>query len=309
MLVYHSFRAITLLASTLPRGLQYSAACRLADLYRLMSPRARKAVKSNMRVILGEQASEATVRHETRWAFRSFGMYLCEFFGFRRFGPAYLDEHVRVVGREHLDRALASGHGCLLVSGHYSNWELGASMVGHMGYPILIVAQMHRDPRVNELFIGQRAKHGVTVAHTEQGAIAALRALRENRPVAILGDRPTGGPTVPVKLFGRPIPFPQGPWRLALSTGAPILPTFVRRNYRGGYTLEFDAPVTVPAGLPRNQAISAFAQRWAKVLEAKIAADPSQWAAFYEAWPETPSSGPSAGSVRPARSGSTEVSA
>src|SRR6185436_4909268 len=172
MLTYHAFKAITVIASSLPRGLQYHTACGLSDLYRLANHRSRNAVKSNMRVVLGAKASEAAVRRETRLAFHSFGMYLCEFFGYRRFGPEYLDEHVRVVGREHLDRALARGRGCLLVSGHYSNWELGASMVGHMGYPILIVAQMHRDPRVNELFVGQRAKHGVTVAHTEQGAIA-----------------------------------------------------------------------------------------------------------------------------------------
>ncbi|MCW8133045.1 MAG: lysophospholipid acyltransferase family protein [Planctomycetota bacterium] len=284
MLAYHTFKAISHLASSLPKGIQYPVACALADAYYLASRRARTAVKANLRVILGPDATEKAVRREARWAFRSFGMYLCEFFGYRRFGPAYLDEHVRVIGREHLDKALAAGRGALFVSGHYSNWELGASMVGHLGYPILIVAQMHRDPRVNELFVGQRARHGVSVAHTEVGALAALRALRENRPVAILGDRPTGGPTVDVELFGKPVAFPQGPWRIALSTGAPILPTFVHRTYHGGYTLEIGEALNVPAGLKREERIGGFAQAFARCLQAKIAAAPSQWAAFYEVW-------------------------
>ena len=38
--------------------------------------------------------------------------------------------------------------------------------------------------------------------------------------------------------------------------------------------------------LTRAQAIATLAQNWARSLEAKIAADPSQWAAFYEVWPK-----------------------
>ena len=286
MLKYLAFQAITWLSSTLPCGAQYWVAKRLADIHYALDKKGRRAVRANVRVILGPEASEAQVGRESRWVFRSFGMYLCEFFGYRRFGPRFLDEHVRVEGREHLDRALAGGRGCLFVSGHYSNWELGASVVGHLGYPILIVAQMHPSPRVNELFIRQRARHGVTVAHTEHGARATLKGLRENRPVAILGDRPTGGPTVSVTLFGRPTALPLGPWRIALNTGAPILPTFVHRRFHGAYTLEIGAPLHWPESGSRDARIAALAQDWAQLLEARVRADPCQWACFYAIWPE-----------------------
>jgi len=284
MLSYWCFKGLGLLSSVLPRSVQYRASAVAARLYHRLDGRAREAVRANLRVMLGSSASEAAIRREAARSFRSFGRYLCEFFGYRRFGPDYFDQHVTILGRENLDRALATGRGALFVSGHYSNWELGASVVGHMGYPILIVAQMHRDPKVNELFVSQRAKHGVTVAHSEQGALAALRALRENRPVAILGDRPTGGPTVPVKLFGRPMDFPQGPWRIALATGAPILPTFVHRRCDGDYVLDIGAPVTPPAAGSREARIAAYAQAWAEQFETRVRTDPSQWAAFYPVW-------------------------
>jgi KDO2-lipid IV(A) lauroyltransferase len=172
----------------------------------------------------------------------------------------------------------------LFVSGHYSNWELGAFVVGRLGYPILIVAQIHDDPRVNELFVKARAVHGVEVAPTAHGARAALRALRDNRPVAILGDRPTGGPAIDVTLFGQPTAFPQGPWRLALDTGAPLLPTFMRRETNGSYALLIGEAIERPAEGSRAEQMAAMAQAFAGALEQRLREDPTQWAAFYPVW-------------------------
>jgi len=284
MLMYGIYQAIVAGSPLIPRRLQHSVAVRLADLYYLGSRRDREAVLANLRVIHGSAVPESLLRREARGTFRGFGMYLAEFFGYRRFGPEYLAAHVSVQGRAHLDSALAQGRGALLVSGHYSNWELGASMIGHLGYPILIVAQMHRDARVNELFVSMRAKHGVTVAHSDQGARAALRGLRDNRPVAILGDRLTGGPTVPVTFFGRAVVLPQGPWRLSLATGAPILPTFVNRQNNGEFTLEIGTPLNSAPSNARADRVAALAQVWASQLETRVRLDPSQWAVFYPFW-------------------------
>lgn len=292
MVLCFSYRVLIALTACLPLRFQYWLAQRLALVAWRLAGGFRRGVEANLRVILGPEAPAEEAGRQSRAAFRSFGMYLCEFFGAARFGEEFFKEHVRVVGREHLDRALAGGRGLVFVSGHYSNWELGAFAVGRLGYPILIVAQMHSDPRVNDLFVRQRAAHGVTVAPTAQGARAALRALRENRPVAILGDRPTGGPTVSVSLCGRPVDFPQGPWRLALDTGAPLLPTFVYRRSERDYTLAIGAPLEMPASGAYEEKLRALAQAFAHVLEARLRSDPGQCAAFYPMWrPESAAEG------------------
>jgi KDO2-lipid IV(A) lauroyltransferase len=276
MLSYLAYRGLAALCGRLPLGLQYGLARRFAEVGYCVAPGSRAALQANLRAVLGPGASEREVRRCARESFRSFGMYLCEFFGAARFAA----DRVRVVGREHLDGALAQGRGLIFVSAHYSNWELGAFVVGRLGYPILIVAQVHSDPRVNALFVGARAEYGVEVAPTARGARAALRALRANRPVAILGDRPTGGPVLTVSLCGRPAAFPQGPWRLARHSGAPLLPTFMHRGPDRSYTLEFGAPLAEPCeGTPEERA-QVLAQAFAQRLEERLRADPTQWAAF-----------------------------
>jgi KDO2-lipid IV(A) lauroyltransferase len=290
MLLYCAYRCIPVLSAVLPSSFRYWLARRLADLGWLLCPRARRGLESNLRAALGAGAEAGGLRRVSRSAFRSFGIYLAEFFAAGRHAERLMGRRVRVTGRENLDRALALGRGALFVSAHYSNWELGAFVVGRLGYPILIVAQAHADRRINGLFVRQRAVHGVEVASSEHGARAALRALRENRPVAILGDRPTGGQTVRVSLCGRPAEFPQGPWRLGLDSSAPLLPTFVCRQPDGSYDLEIGAPLEWPTAGAREERAAALAQAFARELEARLRRDPAQWAAFYPVW-ETAQSG------------------
>jgi lauroyl/myristoyl acyltransferase len=300
MLSLLTYRGLGALCNRLPLGLQYLLARRFADVGYLVAARSRAALQANLRVVLGSQAPEREVRRCAREAFRSFGMYLCEFFGVARFDARWIAEHVRVVGREHLDGALALGRGLIFVSGHYSNWELGAFVVGRLGYPILIIAQTHADPRVNALFVGARAKHGVEVVPSALGARVALRALRQNRPVAILADRPTGGPTWSLDLCGRPTEFPQGPWRIALHSGAPLLPTFMHREPDRGYTLEFGAPLTVRTDGTDEERARALAESFARCWEQRLRADPTQWATFQPVWSVPALAGRAAAAPAPA---------
>jgi lauroyl/myristoyl acyltransferase len=284
MLTHLGFKAIVALASTLPRGLQYFIAHRVAGLNYRFDRNAREAVEANLRVILGKDAPDSLINHEARWVFRSFGMYLCEFFGHRRFGPEYIDQNVIVEGREHLDAALKRGRGVVLCGAHYSNWEIGATLVAHLGYPITAIVQMHANSKTNAMFVGQREKAGIRVVASQVGAIAAMKALRQNQTVALLGDRTTGGPVVPVELFGRRTYLPQGPWRLALSSGAVLLPTFLYRRANYGYTMRFGAPIDAPACGTRDESCQAMAQEWAGKLESHVRNDPSQWAVFFRMW-------------------------
>jgi KDO2-lipid IV(A) lauroyltransferase len=284
MIGYLAYRSLTFICARLPFSFQYGVARVLSGVAHAVAGRSRAGVRANLRTVLGPGVDEREICRLTRRTFRSFGRYLCEFFGAAGCDQAFFDKNVRVVGRENLDAALAKGRGLLFVSGHYSNWELGAFVVGRLGYRILIVAQIHADPRVNDLFVRARAVHGVEVAPTANGARAALRALRDNRPVAILGDRPTGGPTVSVTLCGKETCFPQGPWRLALDTGAPLLPTFMRRETNGSYTLLIGSPLDVPERGTREERMAALAKAFGDVLEARLREDPTQWAAFHPVW-------------------------
>jgi len=286
VLEYLGFRAIAGLTGILPGAWQYAIARRVSDGCYLLDRRGREELIGNLRGVLGPSAPPALVRHEARGAFRSFGAYLCEFFGHERLCGRFIDEHVVVLGRENLEAALGQGRGAMFCSGHYSNWEFGASIVAHLGYPITIVVQMHADPRVAGLFVQQRRRVGVQVVGSQHGAKGALKALRQNQTVALMGDRRTGGPGIPVRFCGRQTCLPQGPWRIALISGAALLPTFMHRRSNDSFTLEIGAALQAPAEGTLQERMACLAQAWADRFAACLRADPSQWAAFRSVWYE-----------------------
>jgi lauroyl/myristoyl acyltransferase len=287
MLKRLSFKAITALTGILPRSVQYAISRPAADLYYQFGKTARENVRANLRVILGSDVSEKLLLRETREVFRAFGKYLCEFFGANHMGPRFVDKYVVIQGREHLDTALARGRGVVFCSGHYSNWELGAMVVARHGYPITGVYQSHDDKRTNAMFVQQRADWGITIVPSQHGAKSALRALRQNQTVALMGDRLTGGPVVDVDFFGKRARLPMGPFRIALTSGAAILPTFIHRRANGQFTLEIGAPLEVGVEGTLAERSQRLGQAWAKVLETRVKIDPSQWTVFYNFW-ETP---------------------
>lgn len=279
---YLAYRAIEKLAALIPQFAQYRIADIASDVYFKLDSAARENLVGNLRKILPDETAPAEIRAIARESFRSFGRYVCEFIGQRSLDPKFLDS-ARITGREHVEAALALGRGAIFCSAHYSNWELGPSLVARMGFPVIAIVQQHAVPQIDALFIERRARAGVNVVHSQSAALRALKALRQNQTVAILGDRPTGGPLVRAQFFGRITGFPQGPWRLARLSGAPLLPTFVYRDNEK-YRMNIGPPITVSGYTDDNAAVGALAQSWAKLLEARVRGDPSQWAAFYPVW-------------------------
>ena len=286
VLHFAAYRAIEWLAATLPRDGQYRVARAVAAYWCKLDSGSRRTVEEHMRAVLGSGAPPGTIRANARGVFQSFARYLCEFIGQRNQSAALIDANVTVIGREHLDAALKIGRGAICCSGHYSNWELGASAIARLGYPITAVVQKHSNARIDALFVERRERAGVKIAHTDTAALNALRALKRNETIAILGDRPTGGPTVALTLFGRETQLPQGPWRLALLSGAVLVPSFVRRDGER-YVLEFDAPLTLSgysADASRDERVKALAAHWARCFESRVRSDPTQWTVFDPVW-------------------------
>lgn len=285
-LKYVSYKAIIILAITLPVRFLYWVALRLADLNWLLDRRGRDAVKANLRVIL-PRASEVRIDYETRWVFRNFGKYLAEFFRFRLFDEDYFEKHVAPRGMEHVERALEQGRGCIVLSAHLSNWELGAAGLRyHSPHTINVVAERHVYAKANDLFMRERHRMDLNVIPADQAPVQVLRALRRNEIVCILGDRDPTAEGITIEFFGRPCRFPKGPARFALATGAPILPGFVLRRTNDSFTMAFEEPIPLPTEGTKEERVLAMTQAYARVIEDAIRWHPEEWTVFYRVWEE-----------------------
>ena len=99
-------------------------------------------------------------------------------------------------------------------------------------------------PYVDDL----RRRSGVDVVYASGNdpgtALTLLTRLRANEVVAIQVDRPPPSATViETRIFGARWPVPEGPFRLAQASGAPIVPVFLRRSGYRKYTFHLERPI------------------------------------------------------------------
>ncbi|MFH1024628.1 MAG: lysophospholipid acyltransferase family protein [Planctomycetota bacterium] len=283
---YLLYRIMMFISLTFPLRFTYWVALRVADLHYLFDRRARECVRKNIRRILGAPAPESRVRYETRWTFRHFGKYLGEFFRFDRFDRTFLDQYVRVEEVRHIDEALKRGKGCIALSAHFTNWELGLCNLAFLGYPVNAIVREHVNPRVNDLFLRQRTGKGIRVFFPGAAVRSCFAALAGNEIVAILGDRDFSGKGIAVDFFGAKAVFPRGPAHLALRTGAVIIPTFFLRRSNDAFVLRFHPPIAWNPAADHETQAREIIEAYARLCEEYISRDPSLWCVFDDFWGE-----------------------
>jgi lauroyl/myristoyl acyltransferase len=284
MLVYLFYRLIALVVNLVPRSVGNWLALRIADSYYFLSPAKRAAVRSNLRVILGEKASPAQLQYQLRWTFRCFGKSLAELADRRRIDARFTDRCLTFKGVEHVRAARTAGRGAVLVGAHMGNWEMVGAAASLRGAPVLAIVQPHPNPRVHRFFMSQRERLDYRVLPVGHAARPILRHLAANGLVALLGDRPYGEEGLEVEFFGRATLLPTGPARLALISGAELIPWFVVRRFDDSFTIAFEPPIPRPVSGSSRERARAMTQAFARVLETYVRENPSQWLTFYPVW-------------------------
>jgi KDO2-lipid IV(A) lauroyltransferase len=183
---------------------------------------------------------------------------------------------------------LANGHGIILVTGHYGNWEAGGIFLRRIAHlPLTIVAMTEANHEVNQLRRDIRDRLGadtIEVGRSLDTALQIRRRLADNHIVAMLMDRHLGRDRVGVQFLGRRAWFLKTPLLMGFMTGAPVVPCFVERTAPGRFSVRPGIPIIVSRERPRDESIEAAAQDFANQLDARVRAHPHQWYHFYRYW-------------------------
>lgn len=245
--------------------------------------RHRRITVENLAATFPERSAQERARI-ARAVFQHFGRKLMELL---RFGGLSRDEMlaaVEFVGVEHVEAAQALGRGTIFITGHFGFWELHAIAHALRYPPIAVVARALDNPLLDVLLEQVRTQTGNAVIDRKGGLRRILRALGENRGVAILIDQHIlTTDAVKVEFLGRPAATTSAVAAFALKTGAPIIPVFALPLNNGRYRLIYERPVEVPdADAP--DAVRELTQRCTKVLEKYVRAHPDLWLWMHRRW-------------------------
>ena len=234
-----------------------------------------------------------------RRAFRLMGRGILVLPTLRRRGAENLLARFSIEREELLREALADGKGAIVVTYHYGPFEAGGAWLARRCDGVAVGRDIGTLDAA-EVLVEMRRDLGLTTI--ERGdARAIVRALRDNRPVAIVADHDVDDVKgVFVPFFGHLAHTPVGPAALALRTGAPIVPVINLWDGRTRFRGRFLALLRPRDDLPKDDAIHELTYRFTKLGEEAIREHPEQWLWLHKRWETRPEQRPDLPVWRPA---------
>ena len=282
---YYRLKFAEWVSRLFPRRMSYGLARRLADLYVVFDRRGRESVISNLKQIQvgsGVALSPRALHSLARENFLNFAKFLVDFFKFLHLDRRRMERIVHFGNLPAvLDDLLAHGKGIIFVSAHLGNWELGVGAIAALGYKVNAVALWVPDRKLNGLYQHYRASRGIVAIPFGRAARECIAALRRNEIVAVVGDRDFTASNHTVEFFGRPARLPDGPAKLALVTGAPLLPIFMVRLPDDTFAYIVEEPIWADKS---RHTVDGVVRQIAMALERVIRQHSEQWFLFHNLW-------------------------
>src|SRR4051812_45116716 len=210
----------------LPRPLARGVGIALAQLVYFAHPKLRRVGMRNLQLAFPEKTRSERKRI-LRAVFTGMGRQLAEFCLF----PKYSKENVKNIaihdGFENFEAARKRGKGVLLLTGHFGGWEVGSFAHSLYGFPIKIVVRDLDNPLIDALVKRYRTLHGNSTFDNRKFPAGLPSSRRAGDTVGFLRDTNMPPPQgVFVDYFGIPACTASGLARVALKTGAAVVPAF-----------------------------------------------------------------------------------
>ncbi len=251
----------------------------------------RIAVKDNHRAVdnLGIAFPEvpAPVRRALATAmFRQLGRNAHEFLRLAGASREYVMSRVgRVEGMEIFEAAHRRGKGIIVVTGHIGCWELMPAYFVAIGYPITVVGRRMRG-RLNQRLADVRSGLGITALDRDENPRPMFDVLRRGEILGVLIDQHTRVAGAWVPFFGRPAHTPTAVAKLALATGAAIVPMGIFLERNGKHVVRVSPEVPVADTGSREMDVRTITAAASLAVEELIRLDPAQWVWFHRRWQE-----------------------
>lgn len=240
-------------------------------------------LRKNLARVVGVRPAE--VPHALmRASLESYGRYWREAFRLPAMNQRKLVRRIddSFYGIDNLDGALAKGRGVVLALPHSGNWDIAGVWLVQTHGTFTTVAERLKPESLYRRFIDYRESLGFEVLPLSGGAQPPFEVLcdrlKDNRVVCLVAERDLTCTGVEVDFFGEPTRMPAGPAKLAIETGAALLPAHCWFEGKGwGFQVN-------PALDCSSGDVKAIVQALADQFAHNIAAHPVDWHMLQPQW-------------------------
>jgi phosphatidylinositol dimannoside acyltransferase len=217
-----------------------------------------------------------------RASLASYGRYWREAFRLPTMDHRAVARRVHCLGAENLEAGLAAGRGVVMALPHSGNWDMAGVWLVQTYGTFTTVAERLKPESLYRRFINYRASLGFEVLPLSGGDRPPFEVLcerlRDNRIVCLMAERDLTRSGVEVDFFGEPTRMPAGPAKLAIETGAALVP--VHPWFDGDdWAHSMHPPLDCASG-----DVGAITQALADFFAEGIAVHPADWHMLQPQW-------------------------
>ncbi|MGD9621975.1 MAG: phosphatidylinositol mannoside acyltransferase [Mycolicibacterium sp.] len=217
-----------------------------------------------------------------RASLASYGRYWREAFRLPSMDHAELGRRLHVQDIELMWSALEDGRGAIFALPHSGNWDMAGVWLAQNYGTFATVAERLKPESLYNRFLAYRESLGFEVVPLSGGERPPFDVLcdrlRGNGVVCLMADRDLTRTGIQVDFFGEPTRLPAGPAKLALQTGAALLPAHCWFE-PDGWGIKVYPELDTSSG-DVTVITQALADRFAR----NIAAHPADWHMMQPQW-------------------------
>lgn len=243
------------------------------------TPQKSELVRQQLRVVEPE-AGARRIDELARRSWESLGMVMGEYANLERMAES---GHIELVDHVGLERYRKGGRSAVFFGAHYANWELLALAIARAGVPMVALYAPLANPWLDALMARARTQLGCGTHPRGDSIRPLIKHLRSGGSIGTLIDlRVEDGAELP--FFEHPVPLPTTAARLALRTGADLVPMHAERVGLARYRIHAGPALTPEATEATEEAVLATTASMGAMLEEWIRADPALWLLANRRW-------------------------
>jgi KDO2-lipid IV(A) lauroyltransferase len=283
ILEYGAVRFLDLFFRLLPLKLSLKFGEYTGLLLSCLLPKRRKLIVDNLTKSFPDYSHDK-IEEIATLVWRNLGKVAVEFIHLPLFSGPDFDRYITVEGKENVEKALTKGSGILMVTFHFTNWEITGITTQHLFRKLMAIARPMKNPLVENWVSNKRSSGGMKITLHREAVKASLKWLKQkNAMIGILADQNlyTGG--IFVDFFGRPAATTTLPALLSLRCGSPvIICSSLREN--GKFKVVYEPPLEFPVLSSKDDQLNQFTQQIQKRFEDIIRLHPENWFWIHNRW-------------------------
>jgi len=186
------------------------------------------------------------------------------------------------------DIAKNSKNGIIVMTAHFSNWELAAHFLAKHGLPMLAIGRKGNNKLIDlNITTPFREQYGNNAVSKKKAMIAMIKRLKKSGNIGLLIDQKSGSlNSVKIDFFGKPAETTLSIASLKLKFDSLVVPIFIARQSDGSYEMIINEPIDYVADEieGKEKKLEAMTLKYNQTIENMIRQYPSQWFWMHNRW-------------------------